>query len=776
MFIVEKIGSLILITIENEISTSEINQIREKLVKLASISKDDVVVSIYCSDTDKKKVQKLSVEINELLKYCSGLGSRKFIMIIASLGILVGVTFSSGMMEVARKGIFHPGKFDITELMTIFLAVMLTDILLLDLFNTMGLPTSTTVSIVFELLGAAVTVSLLKLNILGNGFSNLSDYINTGKALAIISGILLSVIVAFIVGAILQFFTRLVFTFNVDKNLKKYGAIWGGIALSAISYFILIKGAKGASFIAKDTKLWIKSNAGLIVIIIFLVFWIFFQIFQMLFKFNILKIVVLVGTFALAMAFAANDLVNFIGVPLAGLKAFQADPHATGKLLTELEGKQPLPFETLLLIIAGLIMVITLWLSKKARTVSKTELGLGRQDEGIEKYDSTPLSRAIVRMGDSLGNIVNVILPKSWQKVIDKRIDYYSFEPEAKEEDQAFDLLRASVNLMAASMLISFATSLKLPLSTTYVTFMVSMGTSFADRAWGRDSAVYRITGVITVIGGWFMTAFIAFSLSSVFAVSIFYWKPSVLVILLFTIIILMKNRKTHKKNEDVDDSLNIFNLKKVKDIDYAIDTSFNHAGIFLEKVANSLDVGFSGLFKNNRLKLREVRKETKVIQQWANIIIANMFKFLRLFQATEYKKMQPFSKTIETLQEIVESNRDIIVRAYNHINNNHTGLLDIQIEELKQIKKLTLEVIILAAKKLKKEDDLDLVKIREYEKKLDNMVLAFNEKQVKRIQDNSSKTRLSILFYGLIWDTKKILTNTISLLSIFKETTERRK
>ncbi len=706
----------------------------------------------------------------------SKVAPRKFILIIASLGILLGVTFSSGMMEVARKGIFHPGKFDITELMTIFLAVMLTDILLLDLFNTFGLPTSTTVSIVFELLGSAVTVSLLKLHSLGKGFSEITNYINTGRALGIISGILISVVIAFIVGAIVQFFTRLVFTFDFTTKLKRYGAIWGGIALSSITYFILIKGAKGASFIETSTKVWIKNNAGLILLIIFVVFWVLFQIFLTFFKFNILKIIVLVGTFALAMAFAANDLVNFIGVPLAGLKAYQADPVGSGRLLVELEGKQPLPFETILLIIAGLIMVITLWLSKKARTVSKTELGLGRQNEGLERYDSSLLSRSIVRMGVSIGGIVNTVLPKSWKAIIDKRINYYSYEPERQNEGQSFDLLRASVNLMVASMLISFATSLKLPLSTTYVTFMVSMGTSFADRAWGRDSAVYRITGVFTVIGGWFMTAFIAFTVSSIFAFSIFYWKISVFIILLFAIIVLIRNKKKHQIRENEDEELNVFNLKKINDIDYAVDMSFKHSGIYLEKIMDSLNRGYTGLFNNNRLELRNLRKETKVTQQWANILIANMFKVLRLFQKTKYNDSQEFPNTIETLQEIAESNRDIIVRAYDHLNNNHSGLLDTQVKELKEVRNIAVKTIQTASRKLKKDEDLNMDVIIENKKKLEEIINVFNDNQIMRIQDNSSKTRLSILFFGLIWDTVKIVDNVINLLNILKSTTEKRK
>jgi len=706
----------------------------------------------------------------------SKVASKRLIMIIASIGILIGVTFSSGMMEVARKGIFHPGKFNITELMTIFLAVMLTDILLLDLFNTFGLPTSTTVSIVFELLGSAVAVSLLKINSIGEDFSKLTDYINTGRALGIISGILLSVIIAFIVGAIIQFFTRLVFTFDFTKGLKKYGAIWGGIALSAITYFILIKGAKGAAFIDKATKDWVKGHAGLIILITFVVFWLLFQLFLTFFKFNILKIVVLVGTFALAMAFAANDLVNFIGVPLAGLKAYQADPSGTGRLLVELEGKQSLPFETLLLIIAGVIMVLTLWISKKARTVSKTELGLGRQNEGIEKFDSSLLSRSIVRMGSSLGDLVNKILPVSWRRLIDERINYYSYEPENKDEEQSFDLLRASVNLMTASMLISFATSLKLPLSTTYVTFMVSMGTSFADRAWGRDSAVYRITGVMTVIGGWFMTAFIAFTVSSIYAILIFHWKPSVIIILLFAIIVLKKNKKIHKSREDKDEDLNIFNLKKVKDIEYAVDVSFQHSGIFLEKIVESINNVFEGLFEQQRLKLREARKETKVVQQWTNIIIANMFKVLRLFQKIKYQDSQEFPKIIETLQEIAESNRDITVRSYNHVNNNHAGLLNIQKEELSKVRDIAIEALTIASKKLKKDEDLNMDRILESKDKLELIIEKFNENQIRRIQNNSSKTRLSILFYGMIWDTKKIVDNTVKLLIILEKITEKRK
>jgi phosphate/sulfate permease len=442
----------------------------------------------------------------------SRVAPRHIIMIVASLGILAGVTFSSGMMEVARKGIFHPKYFLMPELITIFLAVMLTDVLLLDLFNTFGLPTSTTVSIVFELLGAAVAVSLAKIYMAGDSYVTLIKYINTGKALAIIMGILFSVVIAFFFGVVAQFATRLLFTFDYKKRLKRYGGIWGGLALSVITYFILIKGAKGTSFLTPEAVFWIKTNAWTILSVSFLFFAVLFQLLTLFTKINVLKPIVLMGTFALAMAFAGNDLVNFIGVPLAGMSAYSVASD-TGNLLTAtMEALQkPVQSNTFLLLIAGAIMVATLCLSRKARTVQKTEVTLGRQDEGIEFFGSSMFSRIILRMVFAVSDFVRILIPASLKKTISGRFHRraYPITPVVDERPPSFDLLRASVNLITASVIISFATSLKLPLSTTYVTFMVAMGTSLSDQAWGRESAVYRVTGVITVVGGWFFTAFI---------------------------------------------------------------------------------------------------------------------------------------------------------------------------------------------------------------------------------------------------------------------------
>jgi phosphate/sulfate permease len=347
----------------------------------------------------------------------SKVAPRYIIMIIASLGMLAGVLFSRGMMGVARKGIFQPKLFNMPELIVIFLAVMLTDILLLDFYNTFGLPTSTTVSIVFELLGAAVMVSLIKISRASESFSALVDYINTGKALAIISGILLSVVVAFLCGAVIQFISRLVFTFDFRKRLKRCGAIWGGMAFSIIIYFILIKGARGSTFITSEALSWIKAHTGLILLFSFILWAAIFQVIMLFTRVNILKPIVLVGTFALAMAFAANDLVNFIGVPLAGMNSYKVVQAASEPLTTPMTALQEAaPSDTLLLLLAGVIMVITLWISRKARSVIATEINLGRQEEGMERFESSPLSQAVVRMVSAIGYFYFIENPKIAQE------------------------------------------------------------------------------------------------------------------------------------------------------------------------------------------------------------------------------------------------------------------------------------------------------------------------------------------------------------------------
>jgi phosphate/sulfate permease len=478
---------------------------------------------------------------------------RHVIMIIASLGILFGVTFSAGLMEVARKGIFNPGMFYMPEIMFIFLGVMLTDVLLLDSFNSLGLPTSTTVSIVFELLGAAVAMAMIKTGFFEADAESIAAYINSAQALIIIGGIFLSVFVAFNVGAIIQFITRLLFTFDYEERVKKYGALFGGIALTSILYFIMIKGAKGASFMTSENKQWILDNTILIMAINFVFWTLFLAVWQRVSKFHILRIVVLVGTFALAMAFAANDLVNFIGVPLAALSAHTianatADP--TGTLMSALA--EPVTSNTILLLLAGVIMVVTLWLSRKARTVTQTEINLARQEEGKERFGSSKLSRAIVLIATGVFTAISKILPPSTREWVNMRLTTTSVSFADNPDRPAFDMLRASVNLTVASALISLATSLKLPLSTTYVTFMVAMGTSLSDRAWGKESAAQRVNGVLTVVGGWFVTAMVAFLAAFLMTTIVYYGGIyAVIILVIFAFGVVYHFYKLHRKREN---------------------------------------------------------------------------------------------------------------------------------------------------------------------------------------------------------------------------------
>ena len=704
----------------------------------------------------------------------SRVAPRPVIMIIASLGMLAGVTFSSGMMEVARKGIFHPQFFTMPELMVMFLAVMLTDILLLDLYNTFGLPTSTTVSIVFELLGAAVAVSLVKIAGAGLDFTEVVNYINTSKALAIISGILLSVVIAFITGAFVQFISRIIFTFDFQKSIGRYGAVWGGGALASITYFILIKGAKGSTFITPETLAWIKGNTWLILVASFLACSVFLQMLLIFTRINILKVIVLVGTFALALAFAANDLVNFIGVPLAGMSAYvvaQGSENMTGQTMEALQ--EPVRSHTLFLVIAGIIMVVTLWISRKARTVTKTEVSLGRQDEGFERFEATALSQTIVRIVASFFGLVNTVIPGALREKIARRFDRARFRPQPGEDGTvpSFDLVRASVNLMVASALISFATSLKLPLSTTYVTFMVAMGTSLSDQAWGRESAVFRVTGVLTVIGGWFFTAMMAFTVSSVFALVIYYGQvPGILGIVCLAVLLILRNRRLHKTREKDERAIEVFNLKKIKDSGAAIRITFEHTGIFLQEVRRILVEGFDGLFRQDLHTLKIAKKRQKKIQQWANIVIANIFKVMRLLQREEVENTQRYAETISTLQRIAESQRDVVMRAHKHVANNHAGLLEAQISELDLVKTCITQLLDHASAAFLEKKPPDNAFIDARLEELDMLINEFDQNQIMRIQDNTSKTRLSILFYGFMWNARRITEQIVLLLKIFQD------
>jgi hypothetical protein len=704
----------------------------------------------------------------------SRVAPRYIIMIVASLGILVGVTFSSGMMEVARKGIFHPEFFLMPELITIFLAVMITDVLLLDLFNTFGLPTSTTVSIVFELLGAAVGVSLLKIHMAGESYATLIDYINTARAFTIIMGILLSVVIAFFSGAIVQFLTRLLFTFDYKKRLKRYSGLWGGIALSVITYFILIKGAKGTSFLTPESVAWIKTHTWTILSGNFLLFAVLFQLLTLCTKVNILKPIVLIGTFGLALSFASNDLVNFIGVPLAGLTSYQVASASANPLTITMEAlRKPIQSSTFLLLIAGAIMVATLWLSRKSRTVSQTELGLGRQYEGVERFGSSILSRIIVGQLYAVLEFTKRILPTWLKRKASARLDPSEHQtiPASGGKAPSFDLLRASVNMIVASAIISFATSLKLPLSTTYVTFMVSMGTSLSDQAWGRESAVYRITGVITVIGGWFFTALAAFSTSLVFALAIYFLKlPGIIGLLLFAAFLIFSTYRYHQKKEKEKTAIEAFSLKTVTDADTAIRTTFDQTGKFLKNISDNLGIAFEAASSEDLERLRNTRSESINIQKWSNVIIANIFKTLYLLNSKDIDDTHKYSRTIGALKSIAECQNDMVTRTCEHFENYHTGFTDMQKEELRHIKTFLTRLLWNTSIMLLRRKKVDYDYVSNQCNKLKNLISTFDRNQTIRIQRGESKTRLSILFYGLLENSLRIAEQTQNMLNIFKE------
>ncbi|MFN2261635.1 MAG: anion permease, partial [Psychroflexus sp.] len=636
----------------------------------------------------------------------SAIGSKavpmRTILIVAGLGVLVGAVFSSGLMEVARKGIFNPELFYFDEIIIIFLAVLITDILLLDFFNSMGIPTSTTVSVVFELLGAAVAISMLKIYESGNTLSDLKSFINVEKASEISLGILLSVFIAFTIGAIVQFVSRLLFSFDYSHKLKHIGGIFGGVSLAAITYFILIKGTNSISFLDQNFVNFILDNKLLIIGISFL-FWTLVSLLLIhVFHCHILKVIVVIGTFALALAFAGNDLVNFIGVSIAAWQSFllwQESFLASGVLPSDflmdgLAGEVQTP--TYLLIIAGGIMVVTLWFSSKAQYVVQTGVNLGRQGEGKERFKPNMLSRTVVRYSVFVGQTFSQLLSDPIQEKINSR---FSFPDKALKYQKsvakpAFDLLRASVNLVLASILISIATNFTLPLSTTYVTFMVAMGTSFGDRAWGRESAVFRVAGVFNVIGSWVATAAIAFVAASVLAVIIWfgsYYAIGILVVLALASVIRSAYRHSRKvKSEKNKKKFNRTDIITINEI--TTESSQNIIQVIrgindlLLEVVNNLGYHDLSRFKKSLKKQSELESEIDELKD-------NVFYYIKSLEDTNVQASKFYVLTLDHLQDMVQSIAYITRSSHKHVSNNHKNLKFNQIRDLKKVQRSLDEV-----------------------------------------------------------------------------------
>ncbi len=699
----------------------------------------------------------------------SQVAPRYIILIVASLGVILGSILSSGMMEIARKGIFHPTEFYFSEIMVIFMAVMLTDIILLDLFNTVGLPTSTTVSLVFELLGSAVAVASVKILSNGGSLSSLSQYINTDKALAIISGILISVVVAFVTGTIVMYIARIIFSFNVKRTYPYFGAIFGGFAITALTYFIVMKGVQGTSLVPQSVIDYLNNETSLILLISFLGWTLILQLITIFFRFNIFRLVVLVGTFALALSFAGNDLVNFIGVSMAGLKSYQifaASGVAPDHLvMSQLAG--PVATNTYYLLIAGLVMVATLFLSKKARTVTETEVNLARQDSGVERFGSSQFSRTLVRQTMAISSTLARITPGPIVRFIESRFDLSKAQkvyPRKNAATASFDLVRASVNLTIASILISTATSLKLPLSTTYVTFMVAMGSSLADRAWGRESAVYRITGVITVISGWFFTALIAFTVASLVAVAIsFGGKWAVFALIILAGYILLKSHKLHKKK---------YTERHAVEVD---ELAFEDSNIVRkcirdvkEMLKNSLEIynqTLTGLSTEDRKLLKKVNTRVEELNIDAKKLKLNLTTTLQKFRADSIETGHFYVQVIDYLREIAHSLTFVTGPSFQHIDNNHKGFNKVQQNEIKginlKISKLFEQII----KMVSDNDFTDIPLIINMQQDILESINIARKNQIKRIKSNETGTRNSVLYLGILNESKNMLLQTINLL-----------
>lgn len=716
----------------------------------------------------------------------SAVGSRtasfRTIIIVASLGVIIGAVFSNGMMEVARKGVLFPQMFLFEEIMVIFISVMITDVIMMDTFNSLGLPTSTTVSLVFELLGAAVSISLFKVfqslpdggsfqSLIAN-IGEVDKYINQDKATLMITGILSVVFIAFFAGAIIQWIVRFIFTFRYERKLKYYGGIMGGIAFTSIIFFMILKGSKGTTLISPEGKEWIAEHTRLLLIITFVVSVAVSQIIVSVFKKNILKVVVLTGTFALAMAFAGNDLVNFIGVPLAALSSYEAWIDA---------GQQNIPMTALLdtahtpvfiLAGAGLIMVVTLCTSKKAKNVLKTAIDLSKYETTDEKHSPNTISRGIVRGAVALSKAVDKIIPARVNKEIDVRFDRPVIAiPQNKEfEAPAFDLVRASVNVIVPAILISIGTNSTLPLSTTYVTFMAAMGSSLADRAWGRESAVYRVSGVLTVILGWFATAFFAFVAAGTFAALVYSFGMLAIIPLLVLGVVIMTSHKIYKRvNRREEKRQRLLRTARAGQISISqvIDDSaekiaeaFTHATEVYSGVAEGLD-------KHDRKVLKQACRASTELKEDIADLQNTLFYMIRSIDEKGIEASRFYILIIDYLKEINRALAYISNASFEHVDNNHKELKDTRKEALKYISTELCDIFREIEKTFLSKDFSHVSDIVSRKKALKKELSLIIERQISRIRSEELSPKNTNLFFGIILETKDLLSTATHLVEL---------
>ena len=714
----------------------------------------------------------------------SAIGSKaasfKVIMVIAAIGIFVGASLSNGMMDIARHGIYQPQHFYFSEIMCILLAVMLTDVVLLDIFNSLGMPTSTTVSLVFELLGGTVAISLIKIAN-SNGALQLGDLLNTDKALTVILAIFLSVAIAFFFGAIVQYISRLIFTFNYKKHMNYFIGLFGGLAATSILYFMLIKGLKESSFMEGDLKTMIYSNTDTIVWGALIFFTLLMQVLHWL-KVNVFKVVILLGTFALALAFAGNDLVNFIGVPLAGYSSYmdlmaQGGTTTTDTFLME-SLLEPAKTPWYFLVGSGLVMVIALATSKKAQAVIKTSVDLARQSDGNENFGTSPVARVLVRTCNNASNTILSVVPLRVKDWIDSRFNNNEI---ILEDKASFDLVRASVNVVLSGLLIALGTSLKLPLSTTYVAFMVAMGSSLADRAWGRESAVYRLTGVLSVIGGWFITAGAAFTICFLVALLIHVGGIAAMAAMVgLAIYMLIRNQILYKKKmkkeamqEEVDSTIS--KLRETKDKREALSLFREHSRDELCDVLNFASDTFNrsvhGFMDEN---LRELRKVMSAIEEKKSYL--KQVKRVGTLGVTQLEHDIAIDKGLYYYQgndfasEIVFSIRRLTEPGKEHVDNHFSPLCEVQKEDFGKmtdeiVSFLNRSSVMIESNDYHRMDDLIAESVD-----LTAKLTLLKKEELKRIQGQSGSTKVSMVYLNMVQEAQNVVSFTANLLKVSRK------
>ncbi len=693
----------------------------------------------------------------------SALGSKaasfRTILIVASVGILIGAVTSSGMMDVARHGMFHPQLFTFKEVMFLYVGVMFANVILLDLYNSLGLPTSTTVSLIFCLLGSAVAVALFKIGADDSiSFSQLGDYINTKKAMGVVSGILLSVILAFVSGTFVMWISRLIFSFRYMKMLRRLGSVWCGMSLTSILYFAVFKGLKsqlaGTLFVEWVNEHLLLTLAATWVVCSLVLF------FLQLFRVNILRITILAGTLSLALAFAGNDLVNFIGVPIAGLEAFTVTKSAGGNeglLMSALSQPSVGGNNIMFIVLAGIIMVATLWTSRKAMNVSQTELSLTSADGGgDQQFSSSVFSRAVVRAAVNTSRFLDKIIPEKAKNFVEKRFEYADVE----HSGAPYDMIRSTVNLTTASLLIAVGTSLKLPLSTTYVCFMVAMGSSLADKAWGRESAVYRITGVVTVVMGWFVTGFGGFIIAFLLGLLLMWgevWAFGAITLLCVYMFVhsnfMPKKKKEEKKKSDAEVRENL------------VDNTLTTVSETIKATTRIYNRTIVALMKENRKALKELAIEASEMYEENRRLKYSIASTLRSTYGSDLNLSLYYVQILDYLNEMTKALVHITRPSFEHIDNNHIGLTQIQTENLMSINADVNEIYSRIIYMFTSNDFSTIDEVLVMRDNLFERLAQSTKAELGRINAGESNSRSGMLFLGIISETKTMVLQSRNLL-----------